>query len=388
MYVCLFLMGLFLCWAFNACTSSSSRKEEVIKLHHVFLMQDSSILGIPEILFDDKMVLSAKGNPAYEYCKLAGDSLVKLSDFADIGNGHYEFRFPDCYVSAENRKMYVGNWNKDKMYVMEIPSADTIPGRESWERVRSVDEFQGGDYALSGSRGTWCVMDDSTYLVTGGESLNVLGARYTGYENFLSIVRDGKIKPLAGLSYPDSGSVDVPIFVKRLQVYNFVNVFKRPMKNQYVLLGTNMGRYLILFQVKDDKAEQVQVVLDDYPLYGLDKSGVNCHYDPEQKEGFLCAQVTSQYIYLLEPTFLSLSERRAAKDYKNYPTNYSDRIVVYDWEGVQVVAYELDVPVNNFVVSDDDSCIYASCLDFEHAREYVSKFNLLTEDSKVKSKMR
>lgn len=386
LYVCL-VIGLFLLVTFNACTSSVG-KENVVKLNHVFLLQDSSILGVPWFVFDDKMVLGASRNPVYEYCKLAGDSLVELDDFAYRGNGPYEFRFPDCYVSVENRRMYVGNWNNDKMFVMEIPVADTLPGRTDWKRIELADRHPEANHVLSGSHATWCAIDDSTYLVTGGESLDVLGAQYTGYENFLSIVSQGEIRPLEGLTYPDSGRIDVPIFVKRLQVYNYVNLFKRPMENQYALVGTNMGRYLILFKIVDGKAEQVKVVLDDFPQYGLDESGVNCQYDVSQKEGFSCAYATSQYIYLLEPPFSSLGERRAAKDYKGYPASYSDRIVVYDWEGIRAAVFELDVPVNNFVVSDDGSCIYASCADLENLREGVAKFAVPAMDNEVKTAIR
>ena len=44
--------------------------------------------------------------------------------------------------------------------------------------------------------------------------------------------------------------------------------------------------------------------------------------------------------------------------------------------------------VNNFVVSDDGSCIYASCADLENLREGVVKFAVPVMDNEVKAAMR
>jgi len=365
-------VGLLL-WALGSCTSSF-KGDEVIKLSHTYLLPDSSILGTPKLLLGDKMILrQSHGNPVFEYCKLTGDSLIKLDEFASIGHGPDEFRFPDCYFSVENQKLYVGNWNKDKVYEVPLPQTERFSKTGKWVKV---DIPQEANLTFSGSPKTWCVMDDSTFLVSGGESSNIVGVKYSGYENFFSIVRHGRAEPLKELSYPDSGRVDIPIFVKRLQAYSYVEVFKRPNENRYALVGTNPGHYFILFSISDGTAVQVRTVLDEFTLYGLDDSGINCVFNSNQKEGFLCTQVTSRYIYMLESAFSTMDEMYTAKDYKGYPVHYSDRILKYDWEGNLQALYELDVPIEEFIVSTDDSCLYASCLDLENSQEGIVRFVL------------
>lgn len=68
---------------------------------------------------------------------------------------------------------------------------------------------------------------------------------------------------------------------------------------------------------------------------------------------------TDRYIYV---TYSNTVEN---EEYKGYPGYFKDRIDVYDWDGNIIQRYETDQPFYNFIVSNDDSCLYTLSHDNE-----------------------
>ena len=63
--------------------------------------------------------------------------------------------------------------------------------------------------------------------------------------------------------------------------------------------------------------------------------------------------------------YVTYSNTVENKEYKGYPGYFKDRIDVYDWDGNIIQRYETDQPFYNFIVSNDDSCLYTLSHDNE-----------------------
>lgn len=366
----LILLGVFA--VFSACVQKSHKRvtEEMI-LSHVFLHQDTAILGYPILESEGVMFLSVpRSSPAYEFCCLKGDSLNKVGTFGNIGNGPYEFERPYFFLSADNKCLYIFTWNYRKLFRIPQPWEKNVYQPDKWEKIA----FPESSNFFAVGNGNMChLLNDSTLLAIGGEIVHHVTEDVDG-ENFLSLIHFGhSVEPVQGLSYPDSGRVDIPVNVKRM-VYSEIALLRQFASDRFALVGKR-GNYFILFDLKGNKAYNVNVVLDEYPRYTLAPDGINAQFSKEQGEGYR-AQSTSRYIYLLESPFGTTDEWMHAEDYKGFPSGFRDKIQVYDWDGNYVKTYRLDIPVEAFMVTEDDSYIYGYTWDKESVEEKIAKFEL------------
>ena len=360
----------------TSCLFRQGGKDETVEkvvLTHTFLHEDTSIIGIPVVLGKDFMVLSRYSySLVFEFCRLSGDSLLKLGEFAGIGNGPMEFNPPvDCFFSPETSKLYISSKGYGKMFAISHPASENFSRKDNWEQLRlqlpDVGYFRGGMFSCA-------AVNDSMFVAVGGESVGNVKEAYQGYENMLSLLQTQKsMLPVGGLTFPDSGEVKQPIYLKR-QVYNEMQLLKRPFENRFALVGAT-GDCFLLFNLVDGQAKDIHVVRDKYPRYKAAPDNLNSTFDKSQKNGYKVA-ATARYIYLLESPFPSLEEWMRAPDYKGYPNYARDAVKVYDWDGNLIVAYQLDIPINTMFVDEEDCWLYGTTLDFEHESEGIVRFKL------------
>lgn len=371
----LFLAGALFLVSCSGKVNRPTTEIEEVPLKHTALWQDTSVLGyIPVAIWEDTLFLRANTTPVYEMCQLSGDTITKTAAFIRIGDGPYDLSDPYVFfISKENRKLYVGDWRSRKLIGIPFPLSSHVPATDSWERISCPHGER--SFLLAYGDEVSYALSDSTFLILGGEIPKTWGGTYEGPENFLSLAHIGEeLMPVGGLAYPDSGKVNIPVMLKRL-VYNDTSLLKQPGNNRFALVGRNMGNYLILFSLSGRQAEDIRIIRDEYPRYEMDDTGFDIRYDHQQKNGY-AAQATSRYIYLLESPFSTVAEQLQAKDYKGYPADSRDKLLVYDWEGNLVASYKLDIPVTAFLVADDDSAIYASVANLEKGQDEIIKFQL------------
>lgn len=116
------------------------------------------------------------------------------------------------------------------------------------------------------------------------------------------------------------------------------------------------GRFMDIMGFDGQNITSHNVVLNILPEYVY--NGRKTSIRNKEYRGIKIA-TTDRYIYV---TYSNTVEN---KEYKGYPGYFKDRIDVYDWDGNIIQRYETDQPFYNFIVSNDDSCLYTLSHDNE-----------------------
>lgn len=277
----------------------------------------------------------------FEVCQLKNDSLIKLGNFLSKGGGPFEMPRGNLYVSEDLQKLFVWSDNYVTMYSIPFPLYTNIFQQDTWTKLNVPSPE--GEFFWSNSLSPIQAVDDSTFLV--------MASNYK--ENyFLSLVGEGNcITPVYDLPYPEDGVSAAPII--RWSAYNNDGWFlKRPGYNKYAFTGED-GNYLGIFDWEDKKICNLKYSLNEFPDYYARPDGINIKRNPNNQLGYM-AKATSKYIYLLASPFKKRQERVDNEFYKGYNRFSRNRITICTWEGEIVGNYLLEIPINSFVVSEDD----------------------------------
>ncbi len=102
--------------------------------------------------------------------------------------------------------------------------------------------------------------------------------------------------------------------------------------------------------------------LSVYPKYTT-KDGLNRSYQNDCLRG-MQVRVTNRYIYIqLMP--LTKGDVRKRVLYKEYPNYCNDELLVFNWDGVLVKKYILDIPIYSYVVDLKDQYLYGISVDLK-----------------------
>ena len=289
---------------------------------------------------------------SFEVCQLKNDSLIKVGDFLARGEGPFEMPRGNLYVSEDLQKLFVYSDEYMIMYSIPFPLKTNLFQKDTWQKL--VIPRPEGEFLWSSSLSPIQAVDDSTFLV--------MASNYN--ENyFLSLVEEGNgITPVYDLPYPEDEVSAAPII--RWSAYNDDGWFlKRPGYNEYAFTGED-GNYLGIFELKDKKICNLKYGLNEFPDYYARPDGINIKRNPNNQLGYM-AKATSKYIYLLSSPFKKRQERIDNESYKGYNRFSRNRITVCTWEGEIVGNYLLEIPINSFVVSEDDRFLYGYTEDPE-----------------------
>ena len=289
---------------------------------------------------------------SFEICQLKNDSLIKLGDFLKRGVGPFEIPRGNLYVSEDLQKLFVWSDYYTTMYSIPFPLNKNLFRKETWTKLNVPSPE--GEFFWSNSLSPIQTVDDSTFLV--------MASNYK--ENyFLSLIEEGNsITPVYDLPYPKDGASVAPTI--RWSAYNDDGWFlKRPGYNKYAFTGED-GSYLGIFDLKNKKICNLKYSLNEFPDYYARPDGINIKRNPNNQLGYM-ARATSEYIYLLSSPFKKRQERIDNESYKGYNRFSRNRVMVCTWEGKIVGNYLLEIPINSFVVSEDDRFLYGYTEDPE-----------------------
>lgn len=109
----------------------------------------------------------------------------------------------------------------------------------------------------------------------------------------------------------------------------------------------------MLYSIKEDRIIEEYEWIGGYPDYATEEAGEyrSAPISAANKISFLAAYATNNYVYLLY----------SGRSVKDAGLNAFKANVIYQlsWEGNPVRKFELDYPLSNFCLSDDDAILYA-----------------------------
>ena len=139
-------------------------------------------------------------------------------------------------------------------------------------------------------------------------------------------------------------------FASRSHAYQGI-LSTNPSKNKFVY-SSFQGDIIHFYRIVNDNIKLIAKIENEYPLYRKrddDYEGVAFHQNV--KIGYIATYATDKFVYALY-SGIKINEIKSV--------NFEGVMLhVFDWNGVLVKKYELDVPCSYLCVSDDDSKIWA-----------------------------
>lgn len=287
--------------------------------------------------------------------RIVGDSLIYINEFISKGRGPYEMNFPQMsYNKLSGIMTFFAPYNKEK---------------------KGLRISLAGDRDISNPT-TWEKFEFSNFIYMGGQMIDenqCLAITPNDNNSIFSIIdfNDGSIKNL-NFKYPK--------ILDNLDPYSIAfiwmgDICKHPVKNKF-LYSTSNTKYVILFDVENEDVTNVKVLSNVFLEYKvLNSDNLAFSYKKELEIGCRAYKVTDDRVYL-GYNHITNSDMDEEKGFGEYPFYYFNIINVYDWDGNFINRYELDAPVLDFIVSDDDKTMYAGSTDLETGDNYILKFNL------------
>jgi hypothetical protein len=132
-----------------------------------------------------------------------------------------------------------------------------------------------------------------------------------------------------------------------------------PSKTKFVY-SSFRGEIIHFYSIAENNIEVITKVEKDYPLYKDESNGEikGVSYDTNGKNGYIATYATDNFVYAIYSgqTVLEQVEKRSV--------NFEGKTLrVFDWNGLLVKEYELDVPCSYLCVSDDDTKMWAVVTD-------------------------
>ena len=366
---------IFLCLLaslFFSCSGKQQQGNEApeISLQAITLKTDTALMNNHVYrLIDNTLIVyqSAAAGAYLSACQIKNDSIIQLGTFLRKGSGPYELPvLPRIIPDSKSKKLHIYHCtNASIIYTIPYPLQTNLLQTSTWEVIRNKVK---PNFFWGNSPCSMQLFGDSTFITIGG-------AIKEGEENSYVI---NKYNPYTHQNTPIQGfnfRKELPgnNIIKR-RAYNEAYLFRQSDKNRFAYINSR-GKYFCLFDIEEDTVKNFKTVLDQFPAYSVAKDGKNFNYDQNGFQG-MEPRFTPHHIYLGEPPYASIKEWVEAGPYKGYSSDSFDRILVYDWDGNHVSTLLLNKPVTNFIVTEDDSCIYASCENLEEETETIIKYNL------------
>ena len=284
--------------------------------------------------------------------RIDGDTLRRFSGLINRGRGPREFLYANYSLVGDS--LFVSNADPSGIKaIVGIPLSDMtkIGDFENWK-----------EYIVPKSNS----MTGQSF-VGYGPGRFFLAAGKANTRTILSLL-DSNIEGYAPISWYPCDSTEGPLYSKQ-GVYMQCDL---RVQEDRICYAHSYARYLFFATVADGALVVNNVVYSSLPEYEIESDG-NVSYGPEGENGIELAS-TSEYVFA--QIGRTRKEIRASELYKGYHRDSFDEIEVYNWDGEFVANYQLDRPVNSFVVSSDNHYLYAFTEDPELAENYVVRYEL------------
>jgi hypothetical protein len=125
-----------------------------------------------------------------------------------------------------------------------------------------------------------------------------------------------------------------------------------PSKNKFVY-SSYQGEIIHFYTIENSGIKIIAKIENEYPVYKKISSGEEgVMTGAKGKNGYIATYATEKFVYAI------FSGKTVLEQHGN--TNFEGKLLrVFDWNGIPVKEYELDVPCSYLCVSDDDSKIWA-----------------------------
>ncbi|MDR1882072.1 MAG: TolB-like 6-bladed beta-propeller domain-containing protein [Prevotella sp.] len=293
--------------------------------------------------------------------RLRNDSLIRSHRFLNRGQGPYEIGvFGSLYDKKSKTLSFFENERAfTKGYVIDLNSKNGTQNKESWKQLdfSGIKEYRFGH--------------DFTYI--SDSLLLAIGGKYNNKE-ILSVIHlnNNKGEATSLDLWPDDGYEDNP-FVKQSIYMDNALILKNSFLNKYLYVSM-MGKYMEIFQIKDNQIVNRQAICEIYPEYEAEEDGLNYKTEKETDRGFY-VYTTDSLIYA-RPIEFSMEELRTGGNYKGYGLGFNENVHVFDWNGNPIKKFELDTPFHSFIVDDKDSIMYTLTTDLNTDESLVKKYLL------------
>ena len=139
-------------------------------------------------------------------------------------------------------------------------------------------------------------------------------------------------------------------FVYRSHAYQGA-LASNPSKNKFVYYSFQ-GDIIHFYKIENNNIIPIAKIENEYPLYKkINDNNEGVMFDKNGKIGYIAAYATEKFIYAIF-SGIKIIEQKSI--------NFEGKILhVFNWNGVLVKEYELDVPCSYLCVSDDDGKIWA-----------------------------
>lgn len=327
------------------------------------LMNDSIIWSdyLVDIINNKLIIQNFKTDYAFSFFSIENNHLIKEKEVVRKGNGPFEMIYPACFVDQTSKRIYFYDINDAYITIYEVETLpfERIYQTSTWTKDL-LSDLNGYFWCMNGG---FAMMNDSTYIALGGT---------LDKGNMLTFVQKHSHNVIdSNINFPKDNN-EAENMIKR-QVYNNGGLKKRPTGNQFLYYCLE-GNYAEIITVESLNKATRKVLVNDLPVYSTASNGINPKGDDNNLRG-LKAYTTQQYIYLM-PYPLRHKDFVDKDNYKGYPTYYNDIIYVFNWSGDFVNSYTLDQLINTFVVTDDDTSIFASSIT-KNGEYQIVKFSLL-----------
>jgi len=128
-----------------------------------------------------------------------------------------------------------------------------------------------------------------------------------------------------------------------------------PSKNKFIY-SCFKGEIIHFYEIEDGNIKKINIIENEYPIYrdASEANNTSVAYGAQGVDGYVATYATEKFVYAI------YSGRKILERVNNRIVNLEGTwLRIFDWDGILVKEYELDVPCSYLCISDDDSKIWA-----------------------------
>ncbi|MCL2737854.1 MAG: TolB-like 6-bladed beta-propeller domain-containing protein [Bacteroidales bacterium] len=315
-----------ICFLFLCSCSNNEQTDPMLILNHQTIDMSEHFIGIGGFLaFSQDNIVGIEYAPSMQpfFCLKQTESSQTLFHFGNKGRGPNEFLMPYSIQYLNNQTVGVWDMMSTTYYEFRIPNehegvaidkAIKIQGRLSRIIKTSFNQYIG----LSFDEGMFLLADST------GTPVNTF---------FEYPYQDNSERQLAIRSSAYQGTLAA-----------------NPSKNKFVY-SSYQGEIIHFYEIEHNNIKPIAKIENEYPSYKEVSDG-GVAYNANGKRGYIATYATDNFVYAIfsGKTFLE----------QGITPNFEGKILrIFDWNGVLVKEYALDIPCSYLCVSDDDSTMWA-----------------------------
>lgn len=315
---------------------------------------DSSVLltGGMEMMDGCCLMYNIRQSDLFSFYRLRNDSLIFISQLQKRGRGPYEALAGRAVFMPECNSLYlIDQQTRQKAFRIDLNTVTGLSDVNTWETL-----------VLPANQNLMSIIPVDC---EGNFTAQILDDR----EHMFGIFKagDSTVAKLE-IPYPET---DVSCPDISLGTASLGTIRKRPGEQEYVFSAQN-SRYVMLFTVKNGKADNLRLLYDTPAQFTLASDGINIRMSGESPSGFY-VHATKRYIYLTPR-----NHRKADKETLDHSPAFGSayETFVFDWDGKPVKKILADKPLKSVTVTGDDLFLYAKYADPETLEESIVRGSL------------